>query len=137
VNHPLRSRAGYVGTMSWQIDAFLTSLTAAADSTVAAYRRDLADFLRWAESREIGGPDEVRRRDLRSYLVDVADRPSAPRTVARRVSTLRRYFSWRTRTGRSTTDPSVSLRTPRSGGRLPRVVPDQALNQLLEQPRTS
>lgn len=119
--------------MGWQIDVFLGSLTAAADNTVAAYRRDLRDFLRWAEARGLSEPDEVVRRDLRAYLVEVADRPSSPRTVARRVSTLRRYFSWRARTGRSPNDPTVSLRAPRGAGRLPRIVHDEALGRLLEQ----
>lgn len=117
---------------AWEVPGFLASLTAAADNTVAAYRRDLADFTRWAERRGVVSPGDVDRRLLRRYLVDVADRPSAPRTVARRVAALRRYFSWCVASGRLESDPSIALRAPRGAGRLPRIVGQEGLNRLLD-----
>lgn len=123
--------------MAWHPEDFLASLTAASDNTIAAYRRDLADFVGWADELGIDDPTSVDRRLLRRYLVDLADRPLAPRTIARRVSSLRRYFDWATRTGRITTDPSRSLRAPRGPGRLPRIVTDDALNHLLAETGTA
>jgi len=117
--------------VSWNADAFLASLTAVADNTVAAYRRDLADFTGWAGGRGVEGPGSVDRRLLRRYLVDLADGGAKPRTIARRVSALRRYFAWCTRTGLLAADPSASLRAPRGGGRLPRVVQDEVLGRML------
>lgn len=119
------------------MEGFLTSLTAAAPNTIAAYRRDLADFGSWAAGRGIEGPAGVDRRTLRAYLVDVADRPSAPSTVARRVSALRRYFGWCTRTGLIAADPSITLRTPSGPKRLPRILHDDDLQELLEPTRAS
>jgi site-specific recombinase XerD len=112
----------------------LASLTAAAPNTISAYRADLADFARWAGSAQVDGPSSVDRRVLRRYLVDLADRPAAPRTVARRASTLRRYFGWQVRTGRLRADPTLGLRAPRGTGRLPQVLQDEHLHQLLDQP---
>ena len=120
--------------MGWELDVFLLSLTAAAPATVDAYRRDLTDFTRWASSVRCTGPKLVTRRVLRSYLVDLADRPAAPRTIARRASSLRRYFAWATRSGRIEVDPSVTLRAPRGTGRLPRILHDDQLHRLLEDP---
>ncbi|QXC62612.1 tyrosine-type recombinase/integrase [Aquihabitans sp. G128] len=120
--------------MSWDVGGFLGTLTAAAPATIEAYRSDLADFTAWAERSGVSGPEAVDRRALRRYLVDLADRPSAPRTIARRTSALRRYFRWATRSGRLAVDPSVTLRAPRGTGRLPRILHDEQLGQLLEEP---
>lgn len=118
--------------MAWELDAFLGSLTAAAPATIDAYRRDLVDFTRWAADRQVDDPADVDRRTLRHYLVALSDRSAAPRTVARRTSALRRYFRWATRTGRITSDPSLTLRAPRGTGRLPRILHDDQLQHLLE-----
>jgi site-specific recombinase XerD len=112
----------------------LASLTAAAPNTISAYRADLVDFCRWASGAGVEGPAAVDRRALRRYLVELADRPCAPRTVARRASALRRYFGWQVRSGRLASDPTLGLRAPRGTGRLPKVLHDDQLHQLLDQP---
>ncbi len=120
--------------MEWDLDGFCAALTAAAPSTVAAYRSDLVDFTRWAVASGLEGPTAVDRRSLRRYLLHLTDRPTAPRTVARRASALRRYFRWAARTGRVPVDPTIGLRAPRGTGRLPTIVHDRQLQQLLEPP---
>lgn len=123
--------------MAWELEEFTASLTGVSSNTVAAYRRDLEDFRRWSETVGIEGPEDVDRRALRRYLVDLADRSLAPRTIARRVSSLRRHFAWCERTGRVAVDPAVNLRAPRGTGRLPRVIHDAALNRMLGEDETA
>jgi site-specific recombinase XerD len=118
----------------WEVEEFLASMTAAAPATTSAYRSDLADFTRWAAEAEVTGPSQVTRRVLRRYLAALSDRPVAPRTSARRASALRRYFGWQTRTGRLAADPTLGLRAPRGTGRLPKIVHDEQLHQLLDEP---
>ena len=120
--------------MSWEVEGFLSSLTAAAPATVSAYRSDLVDFARWASGGQADAPSSVDRRTLRRYLVALSERPVAARTLARRASTLRRYFGWQVRTGRLATDPTLGLRAPRGTGRLPKVLHDDQLHQLLDEP---
>lgn len=120
--------------MSWDVDRFLASLTAAAPATVSAYRSDLVDFATWAETVGVTGPAQVDRRFLRRYLVALSERPVAPRTMARRASALRRYFGWAVRTGLRTTDPTLGLRAPGAPGRLPKVINDEQLHKILDDP---
>ena len=120
--------------MSWLVEEFLASLTAAAPATVRAYGSDLADFTAWADGRSVERPDQVDRRLLRRYLIDLSERPVAPRTLARRASALRRYFGWLVRTGRLTADPTAGLHAPRGTGRLPKVLHDEQLHRLLDAP---
>ncbi|MCU1368839.1 MAG: xerC [Ilumatobacteraceae bacterium] len=109
-------------------------MTAAAPATLRAYRSDLSDFTAWAPEAMVTEPSEVTRRVLRQYLAALSDRPVAPRTLARRASALRRYFGWQTRTGRLAADPTLGLRAPRGTGRLPKILHEEQLHQLLDQP---
>lgn len=122
----------YGGAVAWHVDDFLTALSAASPATISAYRSDLADFHAWAHHRQVEAPDAVDRRLLRAYLVDLAERGLAARTMARRTSALRRYFAWATRSGHLSSDPALTLRAPRGTGRLPRILHDDTLQELLE-----
>jgi len=118
----------------WDIEGFVRSLTAAAPTTVEAYRRDVADFVGWAERASITGPDGVDRRTLRRYLAYLGTRRFAKRTIARKASSLRRYFGWLTRRGVLAADPSAGLSAPSGDGRLPRVLKADELHALLDEP---
>ncbi|MEJ7585344.1 MAG: tyrosine-type recombinase/integrase, partial [Acidimicrobiales bacterium] len=120
--------------MPWDLDRFCVSLTAVAPATVVAYRSDLQGFVTWFERSGRGGPSAVGRRDLRRYLAFLATRGYARRSVARKASSLRRYFGWLRHTGVVEIDPSVGLSAPRGDGRLPHVLHHDQLHSLLEGP---
>lgn len=116
----------------WSPEEFLDSLTRASVNTVEAYRSDLADFVAWCDESSITGPSDVDRLVLRRYLAHLGSSGYAKRSIARKASTLRRYFAWATRTDRIAKDPSVGLRAPAGEGRLPRVLDARELHTLLE-----
>jgi site-specific recombinase XerD len=120
--------------MAWDERAFLASLTSVAPRTVEAYAGDLAGFVDWAGRGEVTGPGGVDRTLLRRYVAHLATRRYAKRSIARKVSALRRYFAWAARTGRIPADPSSGLSAPRGDGRLPRVLRHDELTTLLDDP---
>ncbi|MGH9117031.1 MAG: tyrosine-type recombinase/integrase [Acidimicrobiales bacterium] len=122
------------GRDAWSRDDFIRSLTSVAPATTTAYRRDLDGFVQWAERAGVERPDQVTRTTLRRYLAYLATLRRAKRTVARKSSALRRYFSWLRRTGAIAADPTARLSTPKGDGRLPRVIPADELHVLLDDP---
>jgi len=120
--------------MAWHDAEFLGSLSSVAPRTVEAYRRDLAGFAEWAERGGAHGPEGVDRLLLRRYVAHLATRRYAKRSIARKVSALRRYFGWAVRRGLVAADPSTSLSAPRGEGRLPRVLRQDELTSLLDEP---
>ncbi|MBO0893137.1 MAG: tyrosine-type recombinase/integrase [Acidimicrobiales bacterium] len=118
--------------MGWRVDDFDRSLTDVASATVLAYRRDVTDFLTWAERGGLTGPEAVTRLVLRRYLAYLATRRYARLTVARKIAALRRYFDWLRREGTISSDPARSLSAPRGGSRLPRVLRPAELSELLD-----
>ena len=121
--------------MAWHDAEFLGSLSSVAPRTVEAYRRDLAGFAEWAERGGAHGPADVDRVLLRRYVAHLATRHYAKRSIARKVSALRRYFKWAHRRGLVAADPSVNLSAPRGDGRLPRVLKQDEITTLLDEPR--
>lgn len=118
----------------WMLDAFLASLTSVAPATVRAYRSDLDAFTTWTARMEVERPETVTRTMLRRYVAYLSSRNYARRTIARKASALRRYFGWLTRSGVISADPSVGLSAPGTTGRLPRVLRDDELTRVLDDP---
>ncbi len=121
--------------MGWQLEAFARSLTSAAPATVAAYTADVAEFTAWAERAGVDGPEEVGRLLLRRYLAYLTTRRYARRTIARKASSVRRYFAWLRRTGAIASDPSSRLSAPKGDARLPHVLKGRELDALFESAR--
>jgi integrase/recombinase XerC len=117
--------------MAWEQEAFVRSLSSLSPNTVDAYRRDLRDFVVWAERARLRGPADVDRIVLRRYLAFLGTRRLAKRSIARKAAALRRYFAWLTRTGVLGTDPASRLSAPRGEGRLPHVLKGEELEILL------
>lgn len=118
--------------MAWAFEQFEQGLTGVSAATRRAYVTDLVAFAEWAERGGITGPALVTRRVLRRYLAYLATRRYARRTVARKASSLRRYFQWAGRNHLVPVDPSLRLSAPSGAGRLPRVLKDDELSALLE-----
>ncbi|MGB4101592.1 MAG: tyrosine-type recombinase/integrase [Alphaproteobacteria bacterium] len=107
--------------------AWLTSERRAATHTVAAYQRDIAQFVVFAA--EHGGGDVSINRlsamelsDLRSWLSWLAGRGLTAASRARAVAAVRGWFRWMDRTGRMHNDAINLLRLPKVVRRMPRPV---------------
>jgi integrase/recombinase XerC len=120
--------------MGWEIERFELSLGSIAASSRAAYCRDVARFAAWADASGTSDPSDVDRLLIRRYLADAAFQRLAAATVQRRVAALRRYFSWAVGRDLLTTDPTVGLSVPTGPSRLPRVLRNDELTVMLEEP---
>ena len=122
-------------TMLWKLDAYLEALTSVSKSTLAVYKRDISSFIDWVSKNQIGRPDDLNRRHLRLYLAWLQEEKYARKTIARKASSLRRYFKWAQKQGIVKLDPAIDLQTRLGKGRLPRVLKNEELVVLLDEPR--
>lgn len=124
----------YVVPAAWHLDQFAVSLTRASSNTIVAYVGDVAGLAAWVGRGGVEDPALVDRSLLRRYVAWMHTSHVAKRTVARKVSSLRRYFAFLRRTGVIETDPTTTLRSPTGESRLPRVLDDADLAILLDAP---
>ncbi len=99
------------------IEAFLDALwmeRGLSDNTLVAYRTDLQGLARALATR---GTTllEATREDLLSYLARRVNSGARPRSTARLVSSLRRFYQYQVRVGRLQVDPSARIETPKIG----------------------
>lgn len=116
----------------WSVARFIGSLTASSENTHRAYRRDIEMFVEWLWDRgPVLTPASVDKEHVRSYLADLHDRGSTSRTVARRIASLRRYFTWALRQAMVEDDPTAAISTPTVKGRLPRPLDEATVTDLI------
>jgi integrase/recombinase XerD len=108
----------------------------ASPNTVRAYSADLARYLEWAE-RSGTDPISLTHRQMRLYLGELDRAGYARKTIARRLSAVRSLFAYLVAEGLAPSDPSSVLATPKVPARLPTIVSNDVLCQLLEAPDSS
>ncbi len=100
-----------------------------AASTLAAYRRDLADFLRWTRRGGLG-LDTVGEDDLVAYLAEVAASGVAPATAKRRAVAVRSLYGFLHDEGTIATDPARELAVPSARPGLPKALTETEIDAL-------
>nr|WP_174776179.1 tyrosine recombinase XerC [Cryobacterium sp. TMT1-21] len=99
--------------------------------TVRAYRTDLAGLVAYAETRGVTDTEGLSLDLLRDWLWVATQAGLARATIARRSASARSFTAWLARTGGSSADPAVRLRSPKPGRPLPRVINRAQMQDLL------
>ncbi len=105
----------------------------ASRNTLAAYRRDLADFLRFLATRRLT-PAAVEPDDVVGWIERLRGRGLAPSSVARRLSAVRGFYRHQLREGAVRRDPTEHLDAPRAARPLPRALSLESATRLVEAP---
>ncbi|GMQ93860.1 MAG: site-specific tyrosine recombinase XerD [Acidimicrobiia bacterium] len=119
-----------------QVDSYLARLRierGLAKNTLVAYARDLAGFIEFAVRYGVSEADSVDRKLIRRHVANLTTRGYAPRSVARKASTVRAFFSDLARRGIIDNNPAVGTPQPKRPSTLPRAIPAGALGDLLDQ----
>jgi integrase/recombinase XerC len=103
--------------------------------TVAAYRRDVTQFLGFAARAGVADPATVEPLLLRRFLALQRTRGLAAASIARKGAALRALFRFLARRGLVAEDPAAGLGVPRGPRRLPVVLKPGQVDRLLEVPR--
>lgn len=100
-----------------------------APSTLSAYRRDLADYLRWLDRSglEMATVDEA---DLVAYLGHTAGSGAAPATRKRRAVAVRSLYRFLADEGTLATDPAEQLEVPGAKPGLPKALTEDEIGAL-------
>jgi integrase/recombinase XerD len=104
-----------------------------SENTLAAYRNDLNGLAAWLTGRGCGIV-AARREDLLDYLSERVIHGARPRTTARLLSSLRRFYRYLVREGQRPDDPTLRIDTPRIGRPLPDSLSEEEVETLLGAP---
>jgi integrase/recombinase XerD len=128
---------GYISAHD-EIDHFLDALwmeRGLATGSLQAYRTDLYAFADWRTARGDANLLTTTGADLQQWLATRGN--GSVRSIARRLSSLRRLFQYLAREGRITEDPTVGIASPRLGRPLPKSLTEADVEALLAAPDIS
>ena len=106
-------------------------------NTVAAYERDVTQFLRFAARAGVDDPARVDPLLLRRFLALLRTRGLAASSLGRKATALRVCFRYLARRGLVAADPAAGLGTPRGPRRLPVVLKQRQVAELLARPEAT
>jgi integrase/recombinase XerD len=124
--------------MQDQIQDFLNFLDTEkgyADNTIAAYRNDLTQFLRYLEQQERNSTwAEVDKDTIINYVLNLKEREYTSSTVARKVAAIKSFFHYLMAEKIIVDDPTATLDSPKVKKRLPKAISREDIERLLAAP---
>lgn len=100
--------------------------------TIDAYKVDLEQFSVFLQSQyEIVEPAIIQHIHIRSWAVSLMEQKYSASSIRRKLSTLKSYFRFLQREQVIARSPMLQVSLPKLGKRLPSVVPEQYLEQML------
>ena len=100
-----------------------------SERTASEYGRDVDAFRTW-----LGGTPlwQATASEIRRYVMHLmGERGYTPTSVRRKIAALRAFFAWQRREGKRSDNPSAEIRPPKPEKRLPRVLSEGEVGQLL------
>lgn len=119
------------------IDVFIDSLwleSGLSKNTLQAYRSDLVQFSKFLTGKSLL---QVDHADLHEFLVLLLAKGVKASSMARSMSTLRRFYRFQVRTNQLQKDPSAQIVTPKRPRTLPKAMSEQQVEALISAPNRS
>ena len=105
--------------------------------TVSAYRSDLDQFMLFLNPKDelkplVTHPSEITHHDIRNWMVTLMDDGLTPRSINRKLATLRKYFKFLMQENDIPANPTSKITSPRVPKHLPSVVDGDKLTGMLD-----
>lgn len=103
-------------------------------NTEEAYRSDLTFFINFLEANNLSTFEEITRNTLNLYIRDMKKYNYSPRSVTRKIASLRGWFKWMLSNEYIDHDPTLSIEQPKLEKRLPKVLTIKEIDTILSHP---
>ena len=100
--------------------------------TIIAYENDLKQFLSFLELKEISHPSEVNVRTIREWVVSLNNDGIIPRSIHRKISSVRAFFKHLQRLEVVENNPAQLVNLPKTPKHLPVFVRESEMENLLD-----
>ncbi len=102
--------------------------------TILAYENDLDQFFNYQKlTYEVNDISEVNHPMIRSWIVSMMEAKISPRSINRKITTLKTFYKFLIRNGSVTTNPMLKIQSPKTSKRLPVFVDEAKMDLLFDQ----
>lgn len=110
---------------------FLSLERGLSPNTVASYRNDLKAYRKFLTRKKLFTP---KREDIGDHLLALKERGLSGTTVARHLAAIKGFYRFLSNEGRTESDPTVGMKTPKAWAELPSVLSVKEVEKVLAQP---
>ena len=107
-----------------------------APTSLASYRRDLTQWAAWLDSRG-RSLQAAQRMDVEAWLAQQFRAKAKATSIARRLSSLRRFYALQLQQATIRSDPTARVRAPKLPRRLPKNLSEDQVEALLGAPNVA
>jgi len=104
-----------------------------SEHTISAYRRDLLALDQYRRSQHIEAWDQLGPFEVRRFAALDHRKGLSPRSIARRLSAARSFFTYLLRENVVRTNPAVDVQAPKAPRRLPNTLDADQMARLLQE----
>lgn len=101
-----------------------------SENTINAYRSDLSEFLDYCANQGIMGVEYITRTHLNSFIINLRHDNLNPRSVVRKIASLRGFFKWLGANEYINSNPASAIEQPKLPKRLPKVMSLQEIKEI-------
>jgi tyrosine recombinase XerC len=106
-------------------------------NTLRSYDSDLCHFISYLQSNSVHSLEEVRKDLLRMYFGSLLEQGLSKKSVARKIASLRSFFRYAKRHKVVSTNPTLTLISPKLEKRLPSFLDESSVKRLFDAVDTS
>lgn len=104
-----------------------------SEHTLLAYSKDLSQFNTFLEEEfDCTDPGAVQRQFIRSWIVSMVESGMVPRTINRKLSSVKSYFRYLVKSKFVVSDPAQGIRNLKVPGRLPKAITQTEANNAMD-----
>jgi integrase/recombinase XerD len=120
------------------LDQFLNHLSLEVGlsvNTINSYRRDLKGYFEFLGEKKVDSVYEISTGNVTAFIQRLSDRGLAAASIARKLTSIRRFHRFLVSEGLAALDPTGTLESPKLWRKLPSVLTVAEIETLLEQPQ--
>lgn len=100
-------------------------------NTVLAYQKDLEQFVQYLEEEyEINDIAVIKHTQVRNWMVNLMNQKVTPRSINRKISSLKSFFKYMIRDGQLDKNPMTKVISPKTSKKLPVFIEEKHLEIL-------
>ena len=103
-----------------------------SNHTCSNYKRDLDQFYEFLIQNNINSFVDLDRNEARMYLRFLKDQAYHSRTISRKISSLRSFWTYLIHIGQLSVNPWKGIRLPKTAQTLPKLPSEDKINQFLD-----
>ena len=113
---------------------FLENDKKLSDNTLQSYKRDLKQFKRYIEAREINY-NHVKEEDIKDYIKELQEEGKKASSISRCIASIRSFYQFVLKRKKIKVDPTANIQSPKIEKRVPSVLTSKEVELLLDQPK--